>query len=262
LRSARDSIGVIAAAAVLVAAAAAAYHWHVHASGLFTHSDFDQVWYAARALAHRGDPYAVVGPGRAFDFKWPLFYPATALVLAMPLAALPLMAARVAFVFLSAFTLVYAVARKRPHAMLLVVSPSAFNALLLAQWSMVMTAAVLVPWLAILVPAKPTVGLAVVAADSKGRALRWAVASGVVVTVIAFTLYPPWVASWFAALRDQHHMTAPILRPGGFMLALAALRWRHWEARVLLAMACVPQTAVSYELLPLYLIPARRGDEV
>ena len=47
-------------------------------------------------------------------------------------------------------------------------------------------------------------------------------------------------------------------RPGGFLLFLALIRWRKPEARLLAAMACVPQTLGLYETLPLFLIPRTR----
>jgi hypothetical protein len=49
-------------------------------------------------------------------------------------------------------------------------------------------------------------------------------------------------------------MTPPILLPGGFLLALVALRWRRPEARLLAAMACIPHTPILYETVPLFLV--------
>jgi hypothetical protein len=34
--------------------------------------DIEQFWFAARTLLHGGDPYAAIGPGRAFQYPWPL----------------------------------------------------------------------------------------------------------------------------------------------------------------------------------------------
>ena len=47
-------------------------------------SDFDQVWAGARALWQDKDPYQVVGPGREFHWRWPLYYPVPALVAVAP----------------------------------------------------------------------------------------------------------------------------------------------------------------------------------
>jgi hypothetical protein len=40
-------------------------------------------------------------------------------------------------------------------------------------------------------------------------------------------------------------------------MLLGLLRWKRPEARLLVAMSCVPQTAYLYEALPLFLIPRR-----
>ena len=55
---------------------------------------------------------------------------------------------------------------------------------------------------------------------------------------------------------DVKELMPPIMRPLGFLLLLAAIRWRSAEGRLLLAIAFVPQTALPYELVPLVLIPA------
>jgi hypothetical protein len=49
-------------------------------------------------------------------------------------------------------------------------------------------------------------------------------------------------------------MSAPVMRPGGFLLLLALLRWRRPEARLLAGLACIPQTPVLYETVPLFLL--------
>src|SRR4029079_16871833 len=49
--------------------------------------------------------------------------------------------------------------------------------------------------------------------------------------------------------------TAPALLPGGFTVLLALTRWRRPEARLLVALACVPQSLLVYETVPLALIP-------
>jgi hypothetical protein len=44
------------------------------------------------------------------------------------------------------------------------------------------------------------------------------------------------------------------------LVLLAALRWRRPEARLLVTLACVPQTPLLYEAVPLFLIPARWSE--
>jgi hypothetical protein len=51
---------------------------------------------------------------------------------------------------------------------------------------------------------------------------------------------------------------APVTALGGPLLLLAALRWRRWDARLLLAMAIVPQTPAIYTVLPIGLLSLTR----
>ena len=55
-------------------------------------------------------------------------------------------------------------------------------------------------------------------------------------------------------------MTAPIMRPGGPLPALALLAWRRPEARLLLALGCVPQTPMLNETVPLFLVVQTRPE--
>ncbi len=79
-------------------------------------TDFDQLWHAARSLLNGDNPYATVGPGRPFQWDWPLFYPLPAVLLAVPFTVLPVAVARVAFSTLAAGVLGWAVGpRVRTH---------------------------------------------------------------------------------------------------------------------------------------------------
>ncbi|MEQ1691039.1 MAG: hypothetical protein ABMA00_07140, partial [Gemmatimonas sp.] len=64
-------------------------------------SDFDQVWYAAQALWNHQNPYELIGIGKAFEWKWPFYYPLPAVVLVAPVGLLPVLAARCVFAALS-----------------------------------------------------------------------------------------------------------------------------------------------------------------
>src|SRR5689334_7519881 len=47
--------------------------------------DFDQVWHAANAFLAGRNPYAEIGPGLAFDWPAPLYYPLPAVLSVVPL---------------------------------------------------------------------------------------------------------------------------------------------------------------------------------
>jgi hypothetical protein len=57
-------------------------------------------------------------------------------------------------------------------------------------------------------------------------------------------------------------MSAPVMRPGGLLLLLAALRWRRPDARLLLGLSLIPQTPVAYEVLPLFLLVSTIAEGV
>jgi hypothetical protein len=70
--------------------------------------------------------------------------------------------------------------------------------------------------------------------------------------LLSLAIRPGWIGEWRVALAAPHVLAAPVTRVGGFLLLLAALRWRRPEARLLLAMACVPHTPSLYDVLLLF----------
>jgi hypothetical protein len=132
-------------------------------------------------------------------------------------------------------------------------SASFLHALVLNQWSPILTAGAVIPWLGLFWVAKPSVGTAMLAAYPS----RGALLGSALLLLSSFLVEPEWPARWYDALRSSQH-ASPILQPGGIILLLAVLRWRRPEARLLLGLACVPQTIGLYETLPLFLIPRTR----
>jgi hypothetical protein len=217
-------------------------------------TDFDQLWHAARALLAGTDPYQAVGPGKRFEWLWPLYYPLPAVLLAAPLAWLPVAAARVAFSTAAGGVLGWAMGARAAFLWPLALSASYLIAVSRTQWSPLLLAAAWVPALACLTLAKPNVGLAALAAHARPRALAVAVASAAAILVLSFAVRPDWLAAWRSAIADAPHIAAPVQRPFGILLLLAAIRWRRADARLLLVMACVPHTPSLYDLLPLFFV--------
>lgn len=213
-------------------------------------TDFDQFWYAARELLQGGDPYAVVGPGKAFDWPWGLKYPFPAVLLSLPFAALPLVAGRIAFSTATGTVLGFALGRRLRTHWPMLLSASYLIALSRSQWAPALLAVAWLPLAGVAVAAKPNIGLAVLAA-LRPRHLLIAVASAAVITLVGFLVQPHWVESWRRAIADSPHV-APIWMPGGFLLLLALLRYRRSDARLLLGLAVIPHTPSLYDLLPLF----------
>ena len=63
------------------------------AATLHKQRDFSLVWYSARAVLHGQDPYALIGPGRAYEWVAGLFYPLPGVLVGIPFTPLPSAAA-------------------------------------------------------------------------------------------------------------------------------------------------------------------------
>jgi len=236
--------------AVVIGACAAFLSWR--GGGIVGRSDFDQLWYGANAILRGVSPYDVVGPGRTFDWPYPLFYPLPGVIAALPFVVLSVTMASVVFSGVSAALLIYALSRDAPYRLAAAASFSFFFAVAVSQWSPLLIAAVLLPGLGFLLVAKPTIGFALWLYRP-----RWqSAAAGALLLLVSVAVQPSWPSEWLATFRAGDHIGAPITHLGGPLLVLALLRWRRPEARLLVAMACIPHTTLLYEILPLFLIPA------
>jgi hypothetical protein len=217
--------------------------------------DFGLSWFGARSLLHGINPYDLVGPGKTYDWPWPLVYPATAFVAAMPLAVLPQLVAALVFVFVSCALLAYSVTRDGWQKIPMFGSAAFIVAAGAAQWSPLFTAALGIPIIGLFFAAKPTIGLALGAAGDL-RLQKFAVIGGVVLGIVSLLFLPQWPRIWLGQLKYATQMAPPLVRGGGVFILLALLRWRRPEARLLVFLACVPQVGSWYELVPVFLVPA------
>jgi len=219
--------------------------------------DLVQFWYAARVLIHGGDPYAAIGPGRALNYPFPLVYPLQTTIAILPFAGLPFAWACGLFFGLASFAFAWALMEHGYWPLVAFLSICFWHAAGAVQWSPLLAASLVITPLAILLVAKPTVGLAYFVA----RPSWYAVGGAVALTIAAFALDPQWFPQWREAVHRAlaqasgfpYH--APLLMPGGVLVLAACTRWRRGEARLLVALACIPHTTLPYELLPLFLIP-------
>ncbi len=239
--------------AVVVGSAGALTHYLKFRAVPDHPGDFGLAWFGARALIQGGNPYELIGPGLAYDWPWRLIYPATAMVVAMPLAALPQLTATLLFVFISCALLAWSVTARAWFPLLMCSSAAFLIAAGAAQWSPILTAAMALPPLALVFAAKPTIGFAL--AISGSRQVQWFALAGLVATTaVSLILFPQWPVAWFKSLSTAVQVAPPLLRMGGFAILLALLRWRRPEARLIVVLACVPQTGSWYEILPLFLV--------
>jgi hypothetical protein len=221
--------------------------------------DFDQVWFAAKTLLGGRNPYHEIGPGLAFDWPAPLYYPLTAAIPVTPLSLVDRRLAAVLFAAIASGAFVWAATRRSLAPAVVITSASAALAAEAVQWSPLLGAAFGIPWLGALLSSKPSIGLAVFAA----RPSRAALLGTIVLIAISLALLPSWPLDWISALRHTSlgikggtPYFAPVGTSGGMFAVLALLRWRRPEARLVFVLACVPQTPLLYETVPLFLVPS------
>jgi len=253
--TARGAFGQQLITAVAIGLVVAFLVWVGEAPPSPPRTDWDYFWVAARALVHGQDPYggvaAEVAAGR---LDVPLYYPATAPLILAPLGAL---SRRLAFALWAGGgigLLAFALAKQGMWRLWGLLSAPVLVATFQGQWSTWLTAGAVLPWLGFVWAAKPSIGLALFA----GWPSRSAAIGGALVVLLSLIVVPGWVGEWLNVIRGTPHYLAPILRPGGFLLLLAFLRWRRPEARMLGALALIPHTTNPYDMVPLLLIPQSR----
>jgi hypothetical protein len=243
----RVTWAVTAGVGVAAALLAAVFDHNVPIRG----TDFNWAVRAARDLLAGADPYArPFGPNA-------IPYPLPAAVVALPFAPLADLPANALFAGLGSAAMAYALVRGGHWWRLLVfLSPSYLMALKHIQWSPLFFAAVLLPWLAPVVTAKPTLGLAAAAATSWQR-MNVAVLAAIV--ALAFALQPDWPLRWYPQTRGYYGFL-PIATLPGVVLILAAPLWRQWRGRLLMVFSVMPQHVFFYDQLLLYHVPQTRRE--
>ena len=248
--------------ALMVAVVAVGYAWF-HARILDPHSphrDFDQAWFAAHAMIARRDPYQLIGPGRAFDWGWPFYYPLTAAVVVLPIAWMPMLAARLIFVGAGAFVFSYAITRDGWAKTPAVLSAPFLVAVSAAQWSPLLIGVSTIPVLAWVLSAKPNFAIPLL--GWRLSMIMPAVIGGAIVCAVSLAFEPHWPMSWLQVIRTAQPGTKLALTVTGPLLLLAATRLTAPEGRLILLLAVIPQTLTAYGALPLFLIPKTFRESV
>lgn len=190
-----------------------------------------------------------------------MLYPGTALTIVAPFAAvggIEAHAARVVFTVLGACTLTFLLTRDGYGRLPLLLSYSFLSALSLGQWTPWLAAAALAPTLGFLAAAKPNVGLAVLAGVSNRRSLTRMVAGCGLLLLVSLAILPSWPVSWLDATRHAPaNVPLVTILPAGPLLLLSLLRWRRRDARMLAALALVPQNPVPHAAVIMFSAPWR-----
>lgn len=206
--------------------------------------DFHWALDAAAALKAGINPYSLTKYGHDI-----VPYPLTAALFAFPFLSLRPEVAAAVFMGISSAVLGFAVTKRGHRYMLVFLSYPFWAAVAAAQWSPLLMAGALLPWVFPVVIAKPNVGMAIAA--TKGTLTKFAAcAIGVAAT---FVMLPQWPALWLHQTHGYQSFV-PLLSRLGAPLVLTLL-WRYDEdSQTLLAMSLAPQRWY-YDALPLWLIP-------
>lgn len=223
-----------------------AYDWTFH-------------WRAARAVLDGRNPYLVVVPSGPYPFSYYWFYPLPSVFMALPTAPLPAVWSSAITVGLASGLLAFAISRDNFSRLPIFLSAQfMMGAAAGSAPAILLTAVIAWPALQWLVVMKPNLGLGAFAAWPTWRAV-WGTAA---LCGAAFVLVPDWPFYWVRQVLSMKggdtHMVlghlSPIMVPGGVVLALALLRWRRPEARMLFALSLVPQTMTFHDVLPTMLV--------
>lgn len=255
---ATDVVPVVAAtsrlrAALLVGLASGAFAW-VCLGRAGPTPDFAYWWTGARMLAAGENPYLASPGSPAWPLPDPLWYPMPALLVAMPIAWLPMPVAGALTMAIAGALLAWCVTREGFHRLWLFASAPYLMALKVGQWSPLILCAAFLPAAGWLAPVKPQIGLAALA--FRPTWTGFVAATGIL--AVGFAVLPTWLADWLANVRTLESHPAPVATTFGPLLLLALLRWRRPGARVLLVMACVPQLLFFADQLPLWLVARSR----
>lgn len=209
-------------------------------------ADFSWSIRAARYLLSRTNPYDT-------PFEQ---YPLTAAFFGLPFLWLqPEIAAGVFFGISSAF-LAFGLAGSGYWRLLVFFAYPFWAAVLTAQWSPLIMACAFFPILLPVAMVKPQIGLPVALIYPSRRGY----AACAVLLLVSLVIMPTWPLMWMKQLGYYSHFIPLFVLPGP-LLALALLRHRDHDARLLLLMALMPQRWF-YDTLILWLIPKTRRELV
>lgn len=221
--------------------------------------DFTWHWLAARALIEGKDPYVVITAGGPFQLDAPYVYPLTTAIAAVPFALwLSPAAAAATWIAVGTALMAFAITRNGFTGLLAFCSMPYLWAANSGQFSPILTAAALLPWLGFITPVKPQIGIA----SLSYKPSRIAIYGAIAFVALSFAINHNWPREWLDTLphRVPGIYRSPVAVLGGPLLLLAIIRWRLPEARLLLMMALMPQNMLFYDQLILWLIPRTKNE--
>lgn len=226
--------------------ASAIYCWFLLSHLRLGAGDFNwTIWAAQDLLAHR-NPYQ----------RYMQLYPIPCAIFGLPFVWMPPAVAGGVFYGISTALMVFGLTREGYHRLLVFLAYPYWAGLITAQWTPLIVASAFVPLLLPATLAKPQLGLPVLLT----RATRRGLFACAIVAALSFLVLPRWPWLWASNLHLYARFFPLLILPGP-LLALALLRYRERDARLLLLMAIAPQRWF-YDMLILWLIPKSRREFV
>lgn len=215
-------------------------------------ADFTWHWRAGRAMLGNVSPYRVINATPFYPYNSGYYYLLPTAVLATPFSLLPPHSALALFVACSLGLLAFALTQDGLWRLPVLASLPVAWCIFSGQVAALATAAIILPAIWWLWPLKYTLGAAGAAYHLSAKY----VALGLATVGATMLIWPWWPRDWLAELSDKNgvYYRVPLLVPGGVLLLTTLLRWRRPEARLIAVMACVPQTMLFYDQLPLVLV--------
>ena len=200
--------------------------------------------------AFRAVTLALLGGKNPYDLGV-VPYPLPSLLVIAPLTPLPPVVGAGVFTGLGVLALVYGLLRQRGWGGLaMLTSPAFFLGWYYLQWSPLIVAGALLPWLGGAGVCKPNVWIAAFAYRPRWQALVAAAA----LIAVSFLILPYWLTDWVHDLPQQRTPhTPPLVWPLGAVGLVGLLRWRTREGRALVAMTLSPLNPQVYDHLGVWL---------
>lgn len=206
--------------------------------------DFNwSIWAAQDLLAHR-NPY----------HRRMQLYPLPAALFGLPFCWMPLATAGGVFYGLSSALLAFGISRHGYHRLLVFLAYPYWAGLIEAQWPTLILAGAFVAPLLPATLAKPQLGLPILLTAPTKRGLLLCA----MVLALSLILMPAWPLQWWQGLGAYARFIPLLVFPGP-LLALALVRYRHREARLLLLASLMPQRWF-YDAFILWFIPKSRRE--
>jgi hypothetical protein len=229
-----------------IGVATGTFCWFLLAHFRLGAGDFNWAVVAAQDLLARRNPY---------DRPMQL-YPLTCAVFGLPFVWMPPEVAGGAFYGLSSALMAFGLSRHGYHRLLVFMAYPYWAGIIEAQWAPLLIASAFFPLLLPATLAKPQLGIPVAFTSLTKRGLL----ACLVVVALTFLVMPRWPWFWIAHFYKYERFIPLLVLPGP-LLALALLRYRERDARLLFLMAVVPQRWL-YDPLVLWLIPKSRRELV